>query len=450
MTWLKIKCLQRAGSGDRRLHASPTGARVGLGALLVGVHEGAQLALRRQGGHGLLGRGPPRARRAARRLEQRDSPFDARCRVSPRAHWVKPELVGEVAFTEWTSDGRMRHPSFQGLREDKPARDGRARERPPPTALVRRGRLRRGRCASRACIAHAPRPRALSESGVTKRDLARYYEAVADWILPHLADRPTTLVRCPDGVGGDVLLSSATRAPARPRAPLTGVCASQEAGGATPSSSTSLPGADRAGADGHPRDTHLERDDRAARAARPRRCSTSIPARACAGPTMIDAARLLRAHAARPLKLESFVKTTRRQGPPRGGAHHARAGWDEGAAFTRAVATALARSEPGRFTATMAKAAREGRIFIDYLRNRRGATSVAAFSTRATPERARLGAARLGRARARVPADRYTSRACRGGSPGCAPIPGRATGHFARRSPGGTRGPARPPDAFTR
>src|SRR5207249_6305527 len=108
------------------------------------------------------------------------------------AHWVKPTLVAEVAFTEWTSDGKIRHPSFQGLRDDKPVSDVR-REKPVPsprgTATVAGARLTH------------PDPVLWPELGFTKLDLARFYETIADRSLPHVQRRPLTLVRCPGGVG---------------------------------------------------------------------------------------------------------------------------------------------------------------------------------------------------------------------------------------------------------
>ena len=146
---------------------------------------------------------------------------------------MKPELVGEVEFTEWTSDGRLRHPSFQGLREDKPAREV-IREKPKSPA---KGRTHNWQACKTATMAttpgkqQGPRNRAREsgagkssrqarttvagvrlthpdrvlypEHGFTKHDLAEYYERVADWILPYVADRPLTLVRCPGGHTGE-------------------------------------------------------------------------------------------------------------------------------------------------------------------------------------------------------------------------------------------------------
>ena len=125
--------------------------------------------------------------------------------------WVKPELVGEVEFTEWTSDGRLRHPSFHGLREDKPATEV-IREMPKMPQSNRRQRKvgTHNRTIGQpadpmtqslwpASGSRTPIACSTRKTRFTKRDVAEYYERIADWILPHVVDRPLTLVRCPEG-----------------------------------------------------------------------------------------------------------------------------------------------------------------------------------------------------------------------------------------------------------
>jgi bifunctional non-homologous end joining protein LigD len=219
------------------------------------------------------------------------------------------------------------------------------------------------------------------EIGVTKRDLARYYEAVADWILPHLADRPTTLLRCPDGVGAKCFFQRHAR-PGTGTA-LRRVRITMESGRGDFLIADSVPALIELVQMGvleiHTWNAvarQLERPDRAV--------FDLDPGPEVRWPQMLDAARLVR-RTLRAAKLESFVKTTGGKG-----LHVvvplAPSSWEKVSEFTRVVATEIARSDPAHFTATMAKAARKGRIFIDYLRNTRGATSVSAFSTRATAE----------------------------------------------------------------
>lgn len=111
--------------------------------------------------------------------------------VGANAHWVAPELVAEVEFSEWTADGRLRHPSFKGLRRDKPAavvvREVAAPADPSTVAGIK--------------ISHPERVM-YPARGLTKLDLARYLEEVSPWMLPQVIGRPLTLVQCPEGLDG--------------------------------------------------------------------------------------------------------------------------------------------------------------------------------------------------------------------------------------------------------
>jgi bifunctional non-homologous end joining protein LigD len=156
-TWVKTKCLQRqelviGGFTD------PEGSRQGIGALLVGHYAGSQLIYAGKVGTGYTHAMLLELRKRLTPIERATSPFSPeppRAWTGASRHWVAPELVAEVAFSEWTHDGRLRHPSFQGLRFDKPARDvvreaparlGRSRgaDREPPEDRARRARHRRG------------------------------------------------------------------------------------------------------------------------------------------------------------------------------------------------------------------------------------------------------------------------------------------------------------------
>jgi len=179
--WLKTKSLARqelvVGGW-----LEPAASAMGVGALLLGVH-GGDGTLRYAGKVG-TGWTHARGRELRRALEAVAS---ERCPFTPppggrdgrEARWVEPRLVAEVAFTEWTASGHIRHPSFQGLREDKPAGEV-VRERPSPT---------------RPRISHADRV-VYPADGITKGDVARYYETVAEAMLPHVVGRPLTVGRC--------------------------------------------------------------------------------------------------------------------------------------------------------------------------------------------------------------------------------------------------------------
>jgi bifunctional non-homologous end joining protein LigD len=382
--WLKVKCGRRQEVVIGGF-TPPAGSRVGLGALLVGVYNGLRLVFAGKVGTGFSASDLRALTARLRKLEQRESPFDPPLRI-PGARWVKPALVAEVAFTEWTSDGKMRHPSFQGLREDKSPREvTREVEAATPAAPATNGASRPARAADppagRATVAgvplthpdrvYYPKPR------VTKLDLARYYESIADWILPHLNDRPTTLVRCPDGIAGQCFYqrhAAAGAAGALRRVKIPG----QKGDSLVVDTLPALISVVQMGIlEIHTWNStmaHLERPDRIV--------LDLDPGPGVTWARVIEAARLVRRMLER-VGLESFVKTSGGKGLHVVAPLVPSAGWDETGAFTRVVAETLARHEPDRFTASMSKAARPGRIYVDYLRNRRTATTVAAYSTRA-------------------------------------------------------------------
>jgi bifunctional non-homologous end joining protein LigD len=370
MDWVKVKCQKRqefviAGFTD------PQSSRQGFGALLLGVQGKSGLAYAGRVGTGFNASLLLDLRRRLDDLEQPGSPFAAPLPRSERrgVHWVTPSLVAEVSFSNWTRDGRLRHPSFLGLREDKAAADVvRDHPAPPPAA------------APAVRLTHPERV-LYPEEGITKADLARFYQEIAAWILPQVRGRLLSLVRCPEGQSGPCFYQK-HRMDALPAAirvltieeadgPATGLFIEDEAG---------LLALVQLGVlEIHPwgsRVTDLEHPDL---------CTFDLdPGPGVAWTAVLRAARDLR-DLLGALGLESFVKTTGGKGlhvvvPFRGVP-----GWPELKAFSKTIAEELARRSPDRYTAKLAKSSRGGRIFIDYLRNGRGATAVAAYSTRAKP-----------------------------------------------------------------
>lgn len=199
--WVKTKCLERQEFVIGGF-TEPSGSRQGLGSLLLGFFEVGRLVYAGRCGTGFTIEVLADLRARLDRLERKTPAFaDPPTGADARGvHWVTPKLVCEVEFTEWTEDGRLRHPSFQGLREDKdPAEVTRERPREAP-----RPARKPGGAAEVAGVPLTSPDRVLYEGmGLTKLDLARYYERVADWMLPHVADRPLSLVRCPQGRSGE-------------------------------------------------------------------------------------------------------------------------------------------------------------------------------------------------------------------------------------------------------
>jgi bifunctional non-homologous end joining protein LigD len=390
--WLKIKCTreQEVVIGG---YTDPEGSRVGIGALLAGVYDGGRLVFAGKVGTGFSDKTLRELHKRLRALEQDACPFTPCPTGLGRPHWVKPSLVAQVTFGEWTTDGRMRHPSFQGLREDKPAEEV-VREMPtpdkssPPSPPAKRPAAGRGggrndEVAEVAGVRLTHANRVLYPSqGKTKRDLALFYESIADWILPHLAGRPTSLVRCPEGVDKECFYQkhvgfgvpeAIRRVKIREKTKvgdylvvdtLPALISLVQIGILEIHTWNSV--VDR-----------LEQPDRVVFDLDP---APDVP-----WPRVVAAARLVRKRL-EALGLESFVKTTGGKGlhvvvPLASGVT-----WEQGADFSRAVAESLAREGPRAFIAQMSKAARTGKVFIDHFRNARGATSVAAYSTRAKPE----------------------------------------------------------------
>jgi bifunctional non-homologous end joining protein LigD len=393
-TWQKAKCIQEQEFGIGGC-TDPEGTRRGIGALLLGVHgDNDSLDYVGKVGAGFTGQAAVELRQRLDRLETTASPFAQRPPGSAHAHWVRPELVGEVEFTEWTPDGRLRHSAWKGLREDKPAaevvrekplartRGGKARAPAESRVPARRSVRSTAGAAEVAGVRITHPDRVLyAPQGITKLALAKFYESIGDWILPHLRSRPTSLVRCPEGLEGECFYQKhvGTWAPEALRR--VRIQEKKKVG-------EYLVVDDLAGLIGlvqigileiHTWNSVVERLET------PDRLVFDLdPGDDLVWGDVVSAARLLREFL-HDQGLESFLKTTGGKGlhvvvPIVPGP-----GWDDCLAFSRAVADRLASDSPGTFTADVAKSERRGRIYLDYLRNLRGSTSIAAFSTRARP-----------------------------------------------------------------
>ncbi len=208
--WLKLKCRleQEFVIGGFTLPSKGTG---GVGALLLGYYESGKLRYAGRAGTGFTQDTHKLLRTQLERLIRKESPFaDVPREMQRGAHWVKPELVAQIEFSTWTHDNLVRQAAFKGLREDKPANEV-ARESATVTNGSKPGSSRRngnaaphtasGRGATGMTDLAITHPDKVldAESGMTKQQLAEYYEAVAENMLPHIAGRPLSIVRCPDG-----------------------------------------------------------------------------------------------------------------------------------------------------------------------------------------------------------------------------------------------------------
>jgi bifunctional non-homologous end joining protein LigD len=394
-SWLKIKCRNREEFVVIGL-TDPEGSRQGFGALIAGYYDPSGI-LRYAGrvGTGFSAAGLAELRHRLDRLVVAEPPVELP-RGAPRkgVHWTRPQLVAEAEFADWTSDGILRQASFQGLREDKSPKEvvydpksGTAVKPDPkparskPAAPENAERARDGSLSFDGVRLTHPDRVLYPENGLTKLDLARYYRAVGDWALPHLAGRPLTLVRCPGGHGKPCFYQKhlGKGAPAA-----IGQVDVPENG-----KTEAYPVIkDLAGLIGLVQMDVIEIHPSGATATKletPDRITFDLdPDEGLEWPRVTEAAVAIR-EALRAIGLESFAKTTGGKGLHVVVPLQARLGWDEVKTFTKWVADQFVAQSSDRFTANMAKRARQGRIYIDYLRNSRGATAIGAYSPRARP-----------------------------------------------------------------
>jgi bifunctional non-homologous end joining protein LigD len=429
-SWLKVKCTRRqefvvGGFTD------PGGARSGFGALLLGVHDQAG-SLRFSGrvGSGFDEATLARLSARLRELERTtpafvDPPKGAQARG---AHWTSPQLVAEVSFTEWTGDGQLRHPVFRGLREDKPAGEvvredgapapGAARAsggggRSPSSPSGGGGRSpggpsggggRSARVRARTVQPDAPpspapsRPTAkpvvggvaishpdrvvFPDPGLTKLDVAGYYETVAGLMVPYLARRALTVIRCPDGIGSECFFQKNVT-PSVPRS-----VAKVRVRGAD-GKTIAYPVVDSADAlvamvQNGAVEFHVWGSTVGAIETPDILVFDLDPAPELDWRRVREAARALRDEL-QDRGLESYLRTSGGKGLHVVVPYTPKERWPEVGAFARAVVEALVERRPDRYTATMSKAKRGGKVFVDHFRNGRGATSVTSYSLRARP-----------------------------------------------------------------
>jgi len=385
--WIKVKCAQRqelviGGYTD------PQGSRSGFGALLLGVYDATgELRYAGKVGTGFNAATLATLHKRMRKLATDRSPF-----VDPpagaegrRAHWIRPELVAEVAFTEWTRDNTLRHPSFQGLREDKKAREVVRETAVEPSASADEPSAERGRVDANDAGAVAgirisnPDKLLYREAGITKREVAEYYAAVGDLIVPHLSHRPLTLKRCPEGWDRECFYQKHA-APGVP-AVIDRVQVREGSGRATylmANSTAAVVALLQLGVlELHPwgsREENLDSPDRIV--------FDLDPDEDLEWERVKEAATVTR-RMLETLGLQVFVKTTGGKGLHLVVPIAPKWPWDDITGFTKAAAELLVRTFPDRFTSKMTKATRTGRVFVDYLRNAQGATAIATYSVRA-------------------------------------------------------------------
>ena len=400
--WIKLKCKHRqefvvVGYTD------PKGSRSAFGALLLGLHDRDSGQLRYAGKVGtgfnettlksiyaqLL---PLKAKKAS--VANPPSGFDAK-----GVHWLKPVLLAEIAFAEMTKDGSVRHAVFHGLRDDKSAKNI-TEERPAvveksaasaPVARKPASKKPAGNKAAAEQAGPAPSQAGLAagkvrithpervidaSSGTTKMQLAEYYARVAEFILPELKDRPVALVRAPDGIAGELFFQKNAEHLAIPGIaildkditgqPVMMINNAEALIGAVQMSTVEL----------HTWNATSDKLDK------PDRFILDLdPDPALPWKSMVEATHLTLS-VLDELGLKAFLKTSGGKGIHVVVPLTRKLGWDEVKEFSHAIVSHMAKLLPERFSAVSGPKNRVGRIFIDYLRNGLGATTICAYAVR--------------------------------------------------------------------
>jgi bifunctional non-homologous end joining protein LigD len=381
--WIKLKCTQRQEFVIGG-YTEPQGERTAIGSLLLGVHDtDGHLRYAGNVGTGFHQRALTDLHKKLASLATEKSPFSGPTGRYRNVHWVKPSLLAEVSFAQWTADGRIRHSVFQGLRSDKKARaitrdqpvhvnTPATKSKPPPPAL--------DTPLKSIKITHPDRI-VDAASGITKIELIRYYSLVAPLMMPHLKGRPVSLVRAPDGVGGELFFQKHLE-----RVEMDGVrqLSPELDPGHAPLLEIVEPKGLMSAAQMNVLEFHVWNGMKNT-LMKPDRFTFDLdPGEKTEWPAMQQAALLVRAFLQQ-LELESLIKTSGGKGLHVVVPIRKQYGWDAIKDFSRAIVVHLAKNLPDRFAAKSGPRNRVGKIFIDYLRNGFGATTVCAWSVRSRP-----------------------------------------------------------------
>lgn len=375
--WVKSKCSARqefviAG------YVPSTTSRKAIGSLILGVYDGDKLEHVGRVGTGYTGAVAEDLFQRLERLRIPKSPFAARLTAEEArlARFVRPDLVAEVEFRAWTADGHLRHAAFRGLREDKPPREI---VREVPKGAVAKAEPKPPRRTVK--LTHPDRVY-WPDEGVTKEGLADYYAEVWRHIAPYIVGRPLALLRCPSGIGGQMFFQKHAWKGLSSSIVLVKDAKDDEAEGPLIAIN------DLDGLMGLVQAAVLEIHPWGSTIADWERPDTIImdldPGEGVSWDMIIAAAEETRQRL-QDAGLAAFVKTSGGKGLHVVAPVKPKADWPAVKAFTKAMADAMAADSPERYVSTITKSKRRGKILVDYLRNQRGMTAVAPYSTRARP-----------------------------------------------------------------
>jgi bifunctional non-homologous end joining protein LigD len=381
--WLKIKCNKGeefviGGYSRSDVRGKP------FSSLLLGTFEDGKLIYSGKVGTGFDASDLSALAKKFKPLERTRSPFEEVPTVERKgAVWLEPKLVAQIAFAEKTRDGRLRHPSFQGLREDKKAREVRGEnsgDEEAGMAKTKRASARgKGAPTFHGITLTNPDKVYYPGAGLTKLDIAEYYQTVAPLLMPYVKRRPISLVRCPDGIEGQRFfqrhemkgMSEAIKQVPIPggesKKPYLYIDGEKGLFGLIQIATLEI----------HDWGVSLRATDKPDRIVFDLDPDEDLPF------VMLKAAAIEVREFLTDLGFKSFLKSTGGKGLHLVAPLTPKLGWDEVKPFTKAIADALVAARPDRYTANPLKRTREGKIFVDYLRNQRGGSAIVNYSTRA-------------------------------------------------------------------
>jgi bifunctional non-homologous end joining protein LigD len=391
-TWAKSKC--RAGHEAVIGGYSTTNGK--FRSLLVGVNRGDHFIYVGRVGTGYSAAKVRDLLPKLKAVAAARSPFTgiSAPKKKPGVTWLKPELVAEIEFAGWTSDGLERQAAFKGLREDKPAGEVEAEKPasptetdvPEPDARTKPPRRSAKANVMGVLISNPDKPLwpdANDGKPVTKEELARYYEAIGSWLIEHIRGRPCSIIRAPDGIGGEQFFQRHAMPGASNLLELTKVFGDKKPYLQIDRVEGLAAVAQIGALELHPWNCAPQQPEVPGRLVFDLDPGPDVPF-----PTVVQAAKEMRERLD-DLGLVSFCKTTGGKGlhvvTPLAVPKRSKLTWPEAKGFAHDVCLQMARDNPDRYLIKMAKNQRRGRIFLDYLRNDRMATAVAPLSPRARP-----------------------------------------------------------------
>lgn len=375
--WLKVKCTKRQEFviGGYTL---PKGKREGFGSLILGIYsKNKKLIYCGHVGTGFNQKSLQSIFKLLKKHETIKMPFEKKPPESKNALWIKPVLVAEVEFSEWTTDRILRHPSFKGMRNDKSPKNI-GLEQSISVQNVSSKDLNKNIEINDEHITH-PEKVLYPEQDITKLQLFEYYNKVKKWMLPYIINRPLTLVRCPNGYTKQCFYQK--HIDKSISSPLKSILIKEKNG---KKQYTYLD--DEEGLLSLPQLNTLEIHTWGSSINNIEKPDILVfdldPAPDVKWKEVVAAAFDVKKQLQK-LKLKSFVKTTGGKGLHIVVPIKPEYDWDDIKVFTQTFVKYLVQENPEKYIGTMTKSKRVGKIFIDYLRNLRGATFIAPYSTRA-------------------------------------------------------------------